>query len=145
LIYGDLSSSSHSYISVTDDTMVDIGSTAQIDLYAPNIHMGEDSLVRITKLSLPNASNSNTYSSGTAGQVLTTNGTNVYWGTVSTEDTKVNVSTRGTTKAYLLADTTAPTSTATAHTAVAESDVYLDTTAGALAATTYKIAEAVTL
>lgn len=82
---------------------------------------------------------------GNNGQALLSDGTKAYWGTVSTEDTKVNVSTRGTTKAYLLADTTAPTSTATAHTAVAESDVYLDTTAGALAATTYKIAEAVTL
>ena len=148
LIYGDPDSSSsspYSYVSVTDDTMVEICSTAEINLQAPNIQMGRDSQVEITKLSLPNASNSNTYSSGTAGQVLTTNGTNVYWGTVSTEDTKVNVSTRGTTKAYLLADTTAPTSTAAAHTAVAESNVYLDTTAGALAATTYKIAEAVTL
>ena len=53
-------------------------------------------------------------------------------------DTKVNVVARGTTKAYLLADTTAPTSTAAAHTAVAETGVYLDTTAATLVATTFK-------
>lgn len=53
-------------------------------------------------------------------------------------DTKVNVVSRGTTKAYLLADTTAPTFTAAAHTAVAETGVYLDTTAGKLVATTFK-------
>ena len=50
-------------------------------------------------------------------------------------DTKVNVKTRGTTKAYLLATTTAPTSNDVGHTAVAETGVYLDTTAGKLVAT----------
>ena len=59
---------------------------------------------------------------------------NVPW---TDTNTKVNVVERGTTKAYLLADTTAPTSTAAAHTAVAETSVYLDTTAGKLVATSF--------
>ena len=42
-------------------------------------------------------------------------------------DTKVNVSTRGSTKAYLLATTSSPTSTKTAREAVAETGVYLET------------------
>lgn len=53
-------------------------------------------------------------------------------------DTKVNVTARGTTKSYLLATTTSPTSTATGVTAVAETGVYLDTTAAKLVATTFK-------
>ena len=57
--------------------------------------------------------------------------------TVTNTDTKVNVVARGTTKAYLLADTTAPTNTAVAHTAVAETGVYLDTTAGKLVASSF--------
>lgn len=61
-------------------------------------------------------------------------------------DTKVNVKTRDTTKkAYIMADATAPTATAAAHEAVAETAVYMDTTAGAVAATSYKIAEKVIL
>jgi hypothetical protein len=42
-------------------------------------------------------------------------------------DTKVNVSTRGTSKAYLLSTTFQPTSTKTAREAVAETGVYLET------------------
>ena len=56
-------------------------------------------------------------------------------------DTKVNVVARGTTKSYLMADTTAPTSSAAAHTAVAETGIYMTTTAGELNATQYKINE----
>ena len=56
---------------------------------------------------------------------------------VTNSDTKVNVTARGTTKAYLLATTTSPTSTAQAVTSVAETGVYLDTTAGKLVATTF--------
>lgn len=48
----------------------------------------------------------------------------------STTDTKVNVINRGTTKAYLLATTTAPTSSNQTVTAVAESAVYLGTESG---------------
>ena len=53
-------------------------------------------------------------------------------------DTKVNVSTRGTTKAYILGTTSSPTSTKTAREAVAETGVYFDTTAATLVATTFK-------
>lgn len=42
-------------------------------------------------------------------------------------DTKVNVSTRGTTKAYILGTTSSPTSTKVAREAVAETGVYLET------------------
>lgn len=59
------------------------------------------------------------------------------WVAPPNTNTKVNVVERGTTKAYLLATTTAPTSSASAQTAVAESGVYLDTTAGKLVATTF--------
>lgn len=44
-----------------------------------------------------------------------------------------------------MADTTSPTSTAGAHTAVAETGIYMTTTAGQLNATTFKVNEAVTL
>lgn len=53
-------------------------------------------------------------------------------------DTKVNVKARGTTKAYLLGTTTAPTASDQAVTSVAETGVYFDTTAGKLVATTFK-------
>ena len=71
---------------------------------------------------------------------LTAGGTNVIFKTPtdSNTDTKVNVVARGTTKSYLLATTTSPTSTATGVTAVAETGVYLDTTAAKLVATTFK-------
>ena len=44
-----------------------------------------------------------------------------------------------------MADTTSPTSTVGAHTAVAETGIYMTTTAGELNATQYKVNEAVTL
>ena len=53
-------------------------------------------------------------------------------------DQYVSVATRGTTKAYLLGTTTAPTSTRTSVNAVAETGVYFDTTAATLVATTFK-------
>ena len=52
-------------------------------------------------------------------------------------DTKVNVTLGTTTKAYLLGTSTAPTSTAQAVTSVADTGVYLGTTAGSLYATTF--------
>ena len=52
-------------------------------------------------------------------------------------DTKVNVTLGTTTKAYLLGTSTTPTSTATAVTAISDTGVYLDTTAGKLTATTF--------
>ena len=53
-------------------------------------------------------------------------------------DTKVNMSARGTTKAYILGTTTAPKSSAAGVTSVAETGVYFDTTAATLVATTFK-------
>ena len=51
-------------------------------------------------------------------------------------DTKVNVTLGTTTKAYLLGTSTTPTSSAQAVTSIADTGVYLDTTAGKLHATT---------
>lgn len=59
------------------------------------------------------------------------------WASVVTNDTKVNVTLATTTKAYLLATTTTPTSTATGTAAVADTWVYLDTTAGQLTANSF--------
>lgn len=74
---------------------------------------------------------------------LTAGGTSVIF-TMPTDnntDTKVNVVARGTTKSYILGDTTSPPSSAAAHTAVAETGIYMTTTAGQLNATSYKVAE----
>ena len=54
------------------------------------------------------------------------------WGTVA--DTKINAVLAATTKAYLLGTSTTPTSSAKAVTAIADTAVYLDTTAGRLTA-----------
>jgi hypothetical protein len=59
------------------------------------------------------------------------------WATPTNTDTKVNVTLATTTKAYLLGTSTTPTSTAAAVTALADTGVYLDTTAGKLTATTF--------
>ena len=81
--------------------------------------------------------------SGTAGQVADsgfTLGTSVPANAVFTDtDTKVSVITRGTTKAYLLGDSNTPSSTAAAHTALADPSIYMDTTAGQLAAKTFRV------
>ena len=53
-------------------------------------------------------------------------------------DTKVNTVLGTTTKAYLLGTSTTPTTTAKGVTAIADTGVYLDTTAGTLTATTFK-------
>lgn len=59
------------------------------------------------------------------------------WATPTNTDTKVNVTLATTTKAYLLGVSTTPTSTAKALTAVSDTGVYLDTTAGKLTATSF--------
>ena len=59
------------------------------------------------------------------------------WVVPTNTDTKVNVTLATTTKAFLLGTSTTPTSTATGVTAVADSGVYLDTTAGRLTATSF--------
>lgn len=56
----------------------------------------------------------------------------------SNSDTKVNVTLNTTSKAYLLATTSTPTSTAAAVTSIADTGVYLDTTAGMLTATSFR-------
>lgn len=53
-------------------------------------------------------------------------------------DTKVNMKARGTTKAYLLGTSTAPTASNQAVESLAETGVYFDTTAGTLVATTFE-------
>lgn len=57
------------------------------------------------------------------------------WATPS--DNKVNVTLATTTKAYLLGTSTTPTSSAKGVTALADTGVYLDTTAGRLTATSF--------
>lgn len=70
-------------------------------------------------------------------------GTNWLWvnhiDTDSNTDTKVNVTLGATSKAYLTGVTTAPTSSAQALTEIADTDVFLDTTAGRLSAKSYAI------
>ena len=56
------------------------------------------------------------------------------WQTPANTDTKVNVTLGTTTKAYLLGTSTTPASTAAATAAIADTGVYLDTTAGKLTA-----------
>ena len=72
---------------------------------------------------------------GDAARYLRGDGT---WATPTNTDTKVNVTLNTTAKAYLLGTTTTPTSTAAATTAIADTGVYLDTTAGKLVATSFK-------
>lgn len=55
----------------------------------------------------------------------------------SNTDTKVNVTLGTTTKAYLLGTSTTPSSTATGVTAISDTGVYLDTTAGRLTAASF--------
>lgn len=60
-------------------------------------------------------------------------------------DTKVNVVLGTTTKAFLTGVSTTPTSSSQALTGIADTGVYLTTTAGQLNAKTYKVDEEVTL
>jgi hypothetical protein len=69
--------------------------------------------------------------------------TDLYCETNTNTDTKVNVTLATTTKAYLLGTSTTPTSTAQAVTSVADTGVYLDTTAGGLCATNVKASSTV--
>lgn len=59
------------------------------------------------------------------------------WQYTPNTDTKVNVVLGTTTKAYLLGTSTTPTATAAGVTAIADTGVYLDTTAGKLTATSF--------
>lgn len=92
-----------------------------------------------TKYTHPTTSgNKHIPSGGSSGKILrwSADGTAV-WGADNNTDTKVNVTLGTTTKAYLLGTSTKPTSTATGVTAISDTGVYLDTTAGKLTATTF--------
>lgn len=75
---------------------------------------------------------------GSSGQFLAwnSNGT-AKWVSNPNSDTKVNVTLATTSKAFLLGTTTTPTSTAAGVTSVADTGVYLGTTAGSLYATSF--------
>ena len=81
-----------------------------------------------------------TLTSGTKIGTIKINGTStdLYCETNTNTDTKVNVTLATTTKAYLLGTSTTPTATAQGVTSVADTGVYLDTTAGGLCATNVK-------
>ena len=84
-----------------------------------------------------------TIDSASTDWVLTNNNGSIGWyklpaNAFNNDNTKVNVTLATTTKAYLLGTSSTPTSTATGVTAVADTGVYLDTTAGTLTATTFK-------
>ena len=104
----------------------------------------------------------NVTGSGTSGYLVKWNGTNSItngpqlgsstttflrndgtWATPTDSDTKVNVTLATTTKAYLLGTSTTPTATAQAVTSLADTGVYLDTTAGGLCATNVKASSTV--
>ena len=93
--------------------------------------------LQVTTIKAPTTSGGTTYGPGTSGQVLKSNGTTTYWASDSNSDTKVNVTLGTTTKAFLLGTSTTPTSTAQAVTSIADTGVYLGTTAGSLYATTF--------
>ncbi len=92
-----------------------------------------------------NTSFTRTLSSGTKIGTIKINGTStdIYCETNTNTDTKVNVTLATTTKAYLLGTSTTPTATAQAVTSLADTGVYLDTTAGGLCATNVKASSTV--
>ncbi len=65
--------------------------------------------------------------------------------TVTNTDTKQNITLGDTSKAFITAVTTTPTSTAQALEGIADTGVYLTTTSGQMNATSYKVAEKVIL
>lgn len=75
---------------------------------------------------------------GTKIGTLTINGENTSLYAPNNTDSKVNMTHSATTKAYLLGTLSTPSSTTTPVTAVADTNVYLDTSAGMLTATTFK-------
>ena len=77
---------------------------------------------------------------------ITASGTHTHTITgFSTTDTKQNITLGTTSKAFITGVTTTPTSSAQALTGIADTGVYLTTTAGQINATTYKVNEKVTL
>ena len=106
---------------------------------------GADGKISITKNTVADFVGATSTTAGTHGLVPTSPnaGYNTRylradgsWAVPTNTDTKVNVKLATTTKAYLLATSTAPTSSDKAVTSVADTGVYLDTAAGSLHATT---------
>lgn len=91
--------------------------------------------LQVTTIKAPTSSGGSTYGPGTSGQVLKSNGSSVYWTSDSNTDTKVKVTANTTAKGYLIASTTSPNGTAVEG--IADTGVYLGTTAGSLYATTF--------
>ena len=152
---GSIGTSTYKWNSAYINTIYE-GSTKLSDKYAPishthgNITNGgalQTTDITITngdKLVVTDSSDSNkvartsiSFDGSTATKCLTQKGT---WETFasSNTDTKVNVTLATTTKAYLLGTSTTPTATATAVTSVADTGVYLDTTAGTLCGTSIR-------
>ncbi len=95
---------------------------------------------KITKLNLPTTSGGTTYGAGTSGQALLTNGTTVYWGTISITDTKNTAgSTDTSSKIYLIG------ATEQANNPQTYSDDQVYVTNGQLDANIIRIAENVSL
>ena len=116
-----------------DDTTSGDNVTELRDCFAAKDHTHATSLATNTGTSSITLSHGGKYK-------LTAGGSSVVFtmpGSGNT-DTKVNTILGTTTKAYLLGTSTTPTSTTQAVTAVADTGVYLDTTAGQLTATTFK-------
>lgn len=91
--------------------------------------------LQVTTIKAPTSSGGTTYGPGTSGQVLKSNGSGVYWTSDSNTDEKVKVTANTTTKGYLIASTTSPNGTAVEG--IADTGVYLGTTAGSLYATSF--------
>ena len=95
---------------------------------------------KITKINAPTTSSGSTYGTGTAGQALLTNGTTIYWGTISTDDTKNTAgSTDTSSKIYLIGATEQSANPQT----YSDDQVYV--TSGQLDANIIRISEQVSL
>ena len=118
------------------------GQNATTTAVATTSANGLMSSTMVTKLngiteSADSVSFSRSLTSGAKVGTITINGTGTDLYAPTNTDTHVNTTLATTTKAYLLGTSTTPTSTATGVTAVADTGVYLDTTAGKLTATTF--------
>ena len=95
---------------------------------------------KIQKLNLPTTSNGSTFGPGSNGQAILSNGTKIYWGTVSSTDTKNTAgSTDISTKIFLIGASSQAANPQT----YSDNQVYV--TNGQLDANKVRIGEAVTL
>ena len=87
---------------------------------------------QLTALKAPTSAGGSTYGAGTSGQALMTNGNSIYWGTISTTDTKNTAgSTNSASKLYFIGATTQAANPQT----YSHSAVYAEN--GALTATSF--------